>query len=184
MRFNKSRANYGRENPSSPSALSGLAFQARRKSRKPPLSMALPGRNHAKAPQQPFRAHPAHPNLTAAVWRVRGQPGGPSPGAGQLRAVSLMLWHCWSGRLPMELLLPNPTTSPDSHPAPTPQNLRATSSLPPEQLLLPERFWRCPPGKRAPCLWGVCDVSLRLFPNHHIKLQRFSSPGLLYSPIG
>lgn len=124
------------------------------------------------------------PNSTAAVWRVRGQPGGPSPGAGQLRAVSLMLWHCWSGRLPMELLLPNPTTSPDSHPAPTPQNLRATSSLPPKQSLLPERFWRCPPGKRAPCLWGVCDVSLRLFPNHHIKLQRFSSPGLLYSPTG
>lgn len=32
-------------------------------------------------------------------------------------------------------------------------------------------------GKRSPWLWRVCDVSLRLFPNHHIKLQRFSSRG-------
>lgn len=109
-----------------------------------------------------------------AVW---GQPGAPSPAAlGQLRAVSdagaLLGWEAPDGAAPSQAPPPAPLCTPP----PTPPNLGAASYL--------SSCGAGPPGKRCPCLWGVCDVSLRLFPNHHIKLQRFSSPGLLYRPAG
>lgn len=76
------------------------------------------------------------PNSTAAVWGVWGQPGGPNPPAQPCwsraaQGCELMLWHCWSGRLPMELLLPNPTTAPICTLLPHPQSSepRAASHL-------------------------------------------------------
>lgn len=106
-----------------------------------------------------------------AVW---GQPGGPSPpsspaGTEQLRGVR---------DAPDGAALCQPHQQPPfaQPPLPTPPKLRAAAYL--------SDSGAGPPGKRSPGLWGVCDVSLRLFPNHHIKLQRFSSPGLLYSPAG
>lgn len=52
----------------------------------------------------------------------------------------------------------------------------------PEGSSLPEQSGSSPLRNSSPWLWGVCDVSLQLFPNRHIKLQRFSGPELVYSP--
>lgn len=87
------------------------------------------------------------PNSVPVGW---DQPGGPGPpvqpcwrGAAP-GCVSLMLGHCWAGRLLLELLLPNPT----SGPLPQPQTCTRRAAP------LPEQFGSWPPGKEVSLLVG------------------------------